>query len=345
MARLSICLLIVLSALSTACAAQSPEHPFRIQREQSDVPDLQPSKPIGNVLQGGVTKVDVRRRDNDVSTPLSGALREVLLNAQGEGLLDTPPIIGGAVGKSAPPSVYRGWLEKAHPQFSLSTSEMAEDRLVVVYGKYDDTGRTLSSFGLRHKTIQPLDLNTYDLSKAQVLVVDCPGGLTLQGMQKVRDFVARGGYLFTTDWLLDRLDAQIFPGYINWNGAQNTQKMYDAEVVGNDPELFKHAVTHAHWKIDIHCHVIRVLNKQAVKVLAVSRMLALDDPDRLGVLAVVFPFERGYVMHMIAHFDRSQKGGYYLPDPAPQIGISLRQAIATNFIVAGLSGTQLHMMP
>jgi len=77
-------------------------------------------------------------------------------------------------------------------------------------------------------------------------------------------------------------------------------------------------------------------------VLAVSPTLAKDDPDGQGILAVVFPFEKGYVMHMTAHFDRSQSGsGDQIDDPAPVIGIGLRQAIAINFVVAGLSGTKL----
>jgi hypothetical protein len=122
----------------------------------------------------------------------------------------------------------------------------------------------------------------------------------------------------------------------------NRQNMYDAAIVGQEPVLFRHTVTNAAWKMDIHCHLIRVLNKQSVRVLAVSRLLVADDPDGQGILAVVFPFDRGYVMHMTAHFDRSQAlMGYGLPDPAPVIGISLRQAIAINFVVAGLTGTRL----
>jgi len=334
----ALILLMTLSSCSHA-RAQDGAHPYRIKRP-ADTTTVSPL-PAG-FLQGGVTRVDIQRRQNENDNTLTGALRQVFLTGQAEGLLDTLPLIGKVTkGGNAPPAMYRGWLEKAHPEFSLTTSTMAKNRLVVVYGKYDDTGRTLKDLGLQFTTIEVRDVDSYDFSKTQVLVVDCPGGLSLGAMQKVRDFVARGGYLFTTDWLLERLDALIFPGYINWTGAMNSQRMYDAAIVGKDPVLFKNAVTHAQWKIDKHCHVIRVLNKQAVKVLAVSQQLMLDDPDRLGALAVVFPFERGYVMHMIAHFDRSQGGGYFLPDPAPGIGISLRQAIAINYVVAGLTGTRL----
>lgn len=341
------CLFLVLLLLALVPPARGqdwnndsdPAHPLRLKRH-TDAPEMPEShRRTADPLQGGVTSVDVvdGRSSGNASSPqrkpgLKGIIDELM----------TPELAAGSIkGGNAPPQLYRAWLEKAHPEFSLSAVAMDSNRLVVVYGKYDDTGRTLDSLGLRFDTISARDLDTYDLSRAKVLVIDCPGELSLPAMLKIRAYVASGGYLFTTDWLLDRLDARVFPGYIAWNGAMNKQRMYDATIVGQDPVLFKNTVTNANWKMDIHCHLIRVLNKNAVRVLAISHSLMADDPDHQGVLAVVFPFGRGYVMHMTAHFDRSQGAGYYLPDPAPGIGISLRQALAINYVVAGLSGTKL----
>ena len=244
---------------------------------------------------------------------------------------------------SAPGRIYKAWLEEAHPQFALGANAIADDRLVVITDRYDQAERTLKTLGLPFKSMEKRELDSYDLTNAQVLVIDCgPKNLSYTAGMKIREFVTRGGYLITTDWMLDRLDQKIFPGYIAWNGAMNTQRMYDATIVGKNPVLFRHAVTRANWKMDIHCHLIRVINKELVRVLAVSPTLAKDDPDGQGILAVVFPFEKGYVMHMTAHFDRSQSGsGDQIDDPAPVIGIGLRQAIAINFVVAGLSGTKL----
>ncbi len=280
----------------------------------------------GEVLHAGTTTVLLNQNQSKGAQPL-------------QGILEQAQKYRGA--QQAPPAAYRGWLEKSHPEFSLGTSTMAQNKLVVVYGKYDDTGRTLTSLGVPFTTINAGDVDAYDFSKAQVLVVDCPGNLSPSAMMRVRDFVARGGYLFTTDWLLDRLDARIFPGFVSWSGAMNRKNLYDAETYGADPVLLHNTVPKATWKMDIHCHLIRVLNKDAVKILAVSSALAADDPDHQGILAVMFPFERGYVMHMTAHFDRTQGSGYYLPDLAPDLGISLRQAIAINFVVAGLTGKRL----
>lgn len=243
----------------------------------------------------------------------------------------------------APPKTYRGWLEQTHPQFALQTSAMEEERLVVISDKYDQAERTLESLGLPYKIMNKKQFDSYDLGAAQVVIIDCgPNNLSWNAAIKIQAFVKNGGYLLTTDWMLDRLDQNVFPGFIAWSGANNRQKMYEASLVGKHPALFRHAVTNGAWKMDIHCHLIRVFNKEKVRVLAVSQELAQEDPDGLGALAVVFPFGRGYVMHMMAHFDRGQAvRGYSLEDAAPAIGISLRQALAINYVVAGLQGTKL----
>ncbi len=243
----------------------------------------------------------------------------------------------------APPKTYRGWLEQTHPGFSLQTSAMESERLVVISDKYDQAERTLESLGVPYKIMSKKAFDKYDISSAQVVIIDCgPNNLSFNSGIKIRDFVIKGGYLLTTDWMIDRLNQHVFPGLIAWSGATNRQKMYGASLVGKHKELFRHAVTNGAWKMDIHCHLIRIFNKEKVRVLAVSDALAQEDPDGLGALAVVFPYGRGYVMHMMAHFDRGQDvTGYLLADASPAIGISLRQALAINYVVAGLSGTKL----
>ncbi len=300
----------------------------------------------GNYAEPILKKIEPVADDHPVeSEPSREATKMAPLQggAKYDGPIETSGTLLSGRAASAPGRIYKAWLEEAHPQFALGANALADDRLVVITDRYDQAERTLKTLGLPFKSMEKRELDSYDLANAQVLVIDCgPKNLSYTAGMKIREFVIRGGYLITTDWMLDRLDQKIFPGYIAWNGAMNTQRMYDATIVGKDPVLFRHAVTRANWKMDIHCHLIRVINKELVRVLAVSPTLAKDDPDGQGILAVVFPFEKGYVMHMTAHFDRSQSAsGDQIDDPAPVIGIGLRQAIAINFVVAGLSGTKL----
>lgn len=319
---------------------------------QSPTTDQNSAPTVTKPLQGNVSRMQhLERPKAQDGAPLEDILKAfpsldntAPLKGQAQaGPVKTSPVLTGATTVNAPAKLYRGWLEDTHPQFSLKTSTMASNRLLVVTDKYDQAERTLSSLALPFTTVDKKKFASCDLSSAQVIVIDCgPQNLSVPALVKLRDFVHRGGYLFTTDWMIDRIDQVIFPGYVAWNGANNQQAMYDAALVGQQSVLFRRAVTNAFWKMDKHCHLIRVINKEAVQVLARSSSLAKDDPDGQGILAVVFAVGKGYVMHMTAHFDRSQApGGFDLPDPAPVIGISLRQALAINFVVAGLEGTRL----
>jgi len=257
-------------------------------------------------------------------------------------LVATPPVVSGAVSKTVPPELFKAWLEKAHPGLLLRVNN-SPGSVLEVKGRWDDSGRTLRALGIPYERIGSGELRDYRFENVKVLVINCAGTVPKESYQRIRDFVARGGYLLATDWALDNLVEKAFPGYIEYDRKKNEEAIYDAYVVNPDPVLFANAVTNAHWKMDEASHLLRVLKPGSVRVLARSRKLEHEDPGGQGVLAVVFPFGRGYVMHMTGHFDNN---GFFkftnsLPDPAPIIGISLRQALASNFVVAGVTGTRI----
>ncbi len=270
------------------------------------------------------------------------ALSANLQRANVGSLIETPPVISGAVSKAVPPEVFRAWLDKAHPGVLLSVNE-APGSVIEVKGRWDDSGRTLRALGIQYERIGSGDLRDLPLDKVKVLVVNCAGTVPKESLQRIRDFVARGGYLLATDWALDNLIEKAFPGFVEYDRKKNEDPIYDAYVVNPDPVMFANAVTNAHWKMDEASHLLRILKPGSVRVLARSRKLEKEDPAGQGVLAVTFPFGRGYVMHMTGHFDNN---GFFkftnsLPDPAPVIGISLRQALAANFVIAGLTGRKI----
>lgn len=241
--------------------------------------------------------------------------------------------------RSVPPGVFRGWLEKTHQAFALTTSTQNPMNVLEVKGQWDDADRTLRSLGIRHTKVRKGKLADMALDDVKVLVVNCAGNVPSEAYQRVRDFVARGGFLVSTDWTVHNLVQHAFPGYIEWNGGKTDGSVMDATVVDPDPVLFAGAVRSSGWKVDDGSQTIRVLRPNAVRILVRSRMLTRDDPDHQGILAVVFSFGRGQVLHLVGHFDNNANLAFtnMLPDPAPVIGISLRQALATNFVVAGLN--------
>lgn len=259
------------------------------------------------------------------------------------GMTRTAPITGGVKSSIVKPDIYKAWLQKTHPKFALNANKFSPQSIVVVKGQWDNSARTLKKLGLKHKRVSGKQFNQVPLANTKVVIVDCEGELDRRSKQKLRNFVMRGGYLLSTDWDLDGFVSTTFPNYIVWNRGINTRLIYDATVVDADPVLFKNTVTNAPWKLDQESHLIRVLNDRKVRVLIKSRILAAEDPDRQGVLAVSFAFGRGSVLHMAGHFDNNSgiPIRHRLPDPAPVIQMSLRQALAINFIVAAMENRKI----
>lgn len=261
--------------------------------------------------------------------------------------VELPPVTGKVHSSRVEPLVFRAWLAKAHPELVLNaglTTEVSESSPVIeVAGQWDKADKTLTKLEIPYRHVKSRDVSSELLSSCRVLIINCAGDLKRDKLQAIRDFVSQGGYLLTTDWALDRMLAQTFPGYVSWNKGVNSKDIYDAEYLAADPILANNTVRSAFWKLDQASHMVRIMKPGTVRVLVASRQLAAEDPDHTGALAVIFPFGKGYVLHMVGHFDNNAKIaiGNFLPDPAPAIGISLRQAMATNFIVAGMQGKRL----
>ncbi len=346
-------------SISTGLANEGTPKPapdFRLNQKQerpaaggSDENAIFTKRPTVSVVPKAENQTLSGEAARSERAPLSGqvsradaAAQNNLLRGNAGSLIDTPPVISAAVSKAVPPEVFKAWLDKAHPGVLLSVSNSPRS-VIEVKGRWDDSGRTLRALGIQYERVGSGDLEDMSFDNVKVLVVDCAGSVPRASLQRIRDFVARGGYLLTTDWALDNLVEKAFPGYIEYDRKRNAEAIYDAYVVNPEPVLFANAVTNAHWKMDEASHLLRVVKPGSVRVLARSRKLEKEDPAGQGVLAVTFPFGKGYVMHTVGHFDNN---GFFkftnaLPDPAPAIGISLRQALASNFVVAGLTGTKI----
>ncbi len=240
---------------------------------------------------------------------------------------------------SVAPHVFHDWLVKSHASFAAVLSQREPQAVVQVKGIWDNSDATLRAFGIPHQTIKAKELTDLSLNHTKVLVVNCPGNVPAATYQKVRDFVASGGYLLSTDWTLSNLVSRAFPGYLEWNGAKTSKLMVDAQVIDQDPGLFAGIVSQAWWKMDEGSEVCTVMKPSVVRVLVASRILSEVDPDRRGVLAAYFQFGRGAVLHLVGHFDNNSALAFtnLLSDPAPGMGISLRQGLAANFVLAGLN--------
>ncbi len=316
-----------------------PRRPAKQQPQQPEE-DWKPSQSNGpqkmgpgHTLEGNISHTRPGRGDPSFGPYGAGAG----LGVPGDLLLEQTPIPAMPKTIAVSPTVFKTWLQKTHPELTATLSNMNKDTVVEVKGAWDDAGHTMRSFGIPYTRIGAGKLGTADLSATKILVVNCAGDVPPAGIQKLQRFVRNGGWLLTTDWALGCVE-RAFPGYISWNGGYTESRVVDAVVVDPDPALFRNTVPYAFWKLDSKSQTLRVMRQDGVHVLARSRMLLTDDPSQLGVLAVTFSYGRGNVLHLVGHFDNNSDRAFNnaLPDPAPKIGISLRQALAANFMAEAI---------
>ncbi|HEY9676831.1 MAG TPA: hypothetical protein V6C76_02430 [Drouetiella sp.] len=292
-----------------------------------------------HALEGGVEDSETRRAPATVD--------QNVWNEQ-------PPAAGVPQSAAVDPKMYSGWLSQTHPDLTT----MAKDSVIEVKGQWDDAGHALHNFGFNFTRIAPSALAKTPLTNTNVMIVDCAGEIPSASLEVIRNFVANGGYLITTDWSLDNCLARAIPGFVSWNSANSISECVDAAInrsvtASDDSDLLLNTVSRAYWKLDDKCQMVKINRPDAVTVLVHSKRLAYQDPNRtfaltgregftpntIGILACTFRYEKGRVLHLVGHFDNNTDLAFKnsLPDPAPRIGISLRQAIAANFIAAGLA--------
>ena len=58
------------------------------------------------------------------------------------------------------------------------------------------------------------EIERIELNPDQILIINCPGNLYDESLARVKSFVRKGGFLFTTDWALLNILEKIFPEYV-----------------------------------------------------------------------------------------------------------------------------------
>lgn len=312
----------------------TPERPDGFSQD-----DLTPPAPTLRIDASGKTHIEAGIRSNATasSTYRGGHRFNRGLDNLSNQFLSAAPFLDTPKTVIVQPSRFKAWLEKSHPG---TAALFTKSTIIEVKGRWDDCGHVIHSFGLPSTRVSSNGLASTDLSKSKILVINCGADFNEQSLTIVRNFVNSGGYLLTTDWALDSCLQKAFPGYVEWNGGYTENGVVDAVVVDRDPILLAGVPKVAHWKMEDKSQLVKVVRSRGVQVLARSRFLMQQDPSNLGILALTFPFGAGRVLHIVGHFDNNadRASNAALPDPAPIIGIGLRQAIAANFITAALHG-------
>lgn len=323
---------------------QSEEEPAPTVDETPVPTDL----PVGEITDDGVpAPVNTMGKTEKIRTPLQAGVSTWQQGSQGDGngfdqraarLLQQSPVLATPRIINADPKVFKGWLMATHPGV---LGNATKDSIIEIKGEWDDCAHALRTFGLPYTRVTPKKLSETNLNNTKIIVINCEGHLPMEALLQLRRFVAMGGFLLTTDWALDNVVDKAFPGIIEWNEGYYTDdgsnQVVDAVIVAKDPALTAGTPPVGHWQLVKKSQIVRILKPEVVKVLARSRHMR-EDPDGLGILSVTFSYGNGRVMHLVGHFDNNSELAFNtaIPDPAPGLGFSLRQALAANFIAQAL---------
>jgi hypothetical protein len=187
------------------------------------------------------------------------------------------------------------------PPNMLREEQVRQAQVVVVSGSADHMEQVLRRAQVRFVLVRPDELPNLPLHSQQVLMVNCRGEMSAAARDRVRRFVAAGGFLYTTDHAVHELVEKIFPGTVAWNRTTTKEQVFPMKARGNRG-LLKHLGESAtqKWQLAGGGYLIKVLDPHKVEVLMESPQVA--ERYGTGVLGVRFKHEDGYVIHVTGHF-------------------------------------------
>lgn len=250
-----------------------------------------------------------------------------------EALSDKHPIVQGAALKNLQflttkafdldPAKWKAWWTGAQDKFApfnpgavikglrdsgYGTREYVEKlfanmEIIVVSGSWDHVEEVLKDLKLAHKVIPPSALDKVHLNPRQILLLNCGSQVTGKSAEPLQWFVATGGYLMTTDWVIADTLEKVWPAYLSSYKKDSTNDdVVVTEPCSHDRLLRDVYAEHARTKIwlEIQSFGIQINNPYVVSVLVDS--LELKQKYNLEAACVAFDYGLGRVFHSMSHF-------------------------------------------
>ncbi|MEZ0227190.1 MAG: HEAT repeat domain-containing protein [Planctomycetota bacterium] len=211
-------------------------------------------------------------------------------------------------GKSGGDTVMKR-IAKERPNDAKTIERMANDDVVCVRGSSDTVQDVLKAIGIKHTVVPKDKFAETKLDPKSILIVNCDGNghpaFDEAQLARIREFVDKGGYLFTSDWELVFTIEKAFPGSIA-KGGESSKNSKDDYKVDIKPQDGKHPLlrdvfplttwdaSQLSWKMDGKSFLIKLLSSD-VSVLIESNELKKRFPETPAV-AVTFWWKNGKVV-------------------------------------------------
>ncbi|MFW9783020.1 MAG: hypothetical protein ACFFFB_12125 [Candidatus Heimdallarchaeota archaeon] len=195
-------------------------------------------------------------------------------------------------------------MSKERPMDLEILKKVKESSIIIVTGSYDRVETVLDMIKIPYVLIEPDEVEQIELNPDQILIINCPGNIYDEGLPKVKNFVKRGGFLFTTDWALQNILEKIFPEYVKYNQRPTGDDCVAVQVVDKSNKflegLFK-AEEEPIWWLESSSYPIQIIDKKNVKVLVTSKEME----KKYGEAPIVITFkygDGGTILHMTSHY-------------------------------------------
>lgn len=207
----------------------------------------------------------------------------------------------------------------------------AED-ILVVSGVYDAVENVLKFLAVPYRMTNKLRLDSLTLNPRMVIIFNCDRHrLSPRAVQKLRRFVNRGGYIFSSDWELSNVIEKIVPDAIRQSGRVSARLVtikphpkhknhpYLRDVFSTSYGITEK--TRLQWQVDGSSDYHRFVSKKVVP-LVIAKDMKIYGAE--GSIAFTYKSGKGSILHVLSHF-KSQS------DPRGD-GFALQQMLA-NFII------------
>lgn len=193
-------------------------------------------------------------------------------------------------------------MEKERPADLEVLKKVKDTTIIIVAGSYDKIEMVLDLIKVPFVLIQPEQVPQIDLKPDQIFIVNCPGYINDDGLNKIKEFVKKGGFLFTTDWALLNVLEKIFPEYVKYNQRPTGDDCVRVEVVDKSNKFLEGLLKGDQiWWLEGSSYPIVILDKDNVQVLVTSKEME----QKYGEAPIVITFkygDGGTVLHMTSHY-------------------------------------------
>ncbi|MFX0140200.1 MAG: hypothetical protein ACFFDN_41555 [Candidatus Hodarchaeota archaeon] len=194
-------------------------------------------------------------------------------------------------------------MERERPLDLDILRKVKESSIIIVAGDYDKIELVLDLIKVPYILIQPHEASQIELHPNQILIINCPGNVYDDALPKIKEFVNKGGFLFTTDWALQNILEKIFPRYLKYNQRPTADDCVRVEVLDKTNKFLEGLFDKEAdpiWWLESSSYPIQILDKTRIKLLIVSKEMQEkygEDP-----IVITFEYGKGTVLHMTSHY-------------------------------------------